>query len=29
MALSESQSVSTSSIGEGDGRRIAISPKTR
>ena len=29
MALSESQSVSTSSIGEGDARRIAISPKTR
>lgn len=29
MALSESQSVSTASIGEGDGRRIAISPKTR
>lgn len=29
MALSESQSVSTSSMGEGDGRRVAISPKTR
>ena len=29
MALSESQSVSTSSIGEGDARRIAISPKAR
>ncbi len=29
MALSESRSVSTSSIGEGDARRIAISPKTR
>lgn len=29
MALSESQSVSTSSIGEGDTRRIAISPKAR
>ncbi len=29
IALSESQSVSTASVGEGDGRRIAISPKTR
>ncbi len=29
MALSESQSVSTASIGEGDGRRIAVSPKAR
>lgn len=29
LALSESQSVSTASMGEGDARKISISPKTR
>jgi spoIIIJ-associated protein len=29
LALSESRSVSTASIGEGDERKVAISPKQR